>query len=156
MFALLQGSFLTHFTFFGAIPNLVFILFFLLVFFEKFNQSYEVVLLSLVAGGLLDVISPYKYIGPSVILLVLIGILLKKAQSALKNKDDGYPYAYFLPLFVVFLLAYELSLGLYLFFIDPAKIVSNFGLSTIINMTYNSVVASIMFYIYKKCQKYTG
>jgi len=154
-FALLQNSFLTHFNLFGAIPNLVFTLFFLLVFFEKKDPSacaginYYIIFLAITAGFFLDILS-YTYLGPSIVLLIIIGFLLKKTQSLLKNSGDNHPFIYFLPLFIIFLLAYDLLLGLYLYFLDPNKIIISIGIETIFSIIYNSLVASAFFYIYKK------
>ncbi|MCX6718369.1 MAG: rod shape-determining protein MreD [Candidatus Staskawiczbacteria bacterium] len=130
-FALLQSSFLSHFSLFGAVPNLVFILFFLLVFFEEGN-NYQIIIWSAIAGIFLDLFS-YTYLGLSVVLLIIFGFLLKKVQSLLKDTEDKYPFVYFLPLFIISLLAY------------------NFLLRTeiIFSVVYSSVIASVFFYIYR-------
>jgi rod shape-determining protein MreD len=155
IFALLQGSFFTHFNLFGAAPNLVFILFFLLVFFIKKDRSYQIIYLAAIAGVLLD-ISSYTYLGPSIIILMAAGFLLKKTQSLLKNRQDNYPFAYFLPLFVLFFTVYEVSLIVYLRFFDPSHALISFDLKFIIGVIYNSIVASVLFLIYKKWLKTTG
>lgn len=158
LFALLQNSFFVHFNLFGAVPNLVFILFFLLVFFENdprgAPRNYQIIFLAATAGIFLDVFS-YTYIGPSIALLIIIGFLLKNTQTLLKNKEDNNPFIYFLPLFIVFLLVYNLSLGLYLYFLDPNKIMPVFGIGIIFLAIYNTIIASVFFYIYKKCLKFT-
>ena len=146
-FALLQNSFFTHFSFFGAIPNLVFIFFFLLVFFSK-NNSLQVCFFAAVAGFFLDIFS-YTYIAPSIILLLLIGFLLKKIQLSLKNRQDSHPFIYFLPLFIIFLSIYDLLMGLYLYFLDSNKIIMNFGIENIFNVIYSTLIASLAFYLYK-------
>jgi len=149
IFALLQNSFLTHFNLFGAIPNLVFILFFSLVFFDKKDNNYQVILYAVLAGIFLDVFS-YTYLGPSIIILLIIGFLLKGIQMSLKSTEDKHPFVYFLPLFLIFLLAYNFLLGLYLYLLDPNKIILAFGITTIFLLIYNLFIASIFFYIHKK------
>ena len=161
LFALLQNSFLTHFSLFGATPNLVFILFFLFVFFEGVpgvssesflghsSRSYVVILLALAAGFFLDIFS-YTYLGPSIVFLIIISFLLKGTQSLLKSRKDNYPLVYFLPLFVVFWGIYNLLLSLYFYFIDSNKIIISFGTETIFAVIYNLVIASVLFYLYKK------
>ena len=148
-----------HFNFFGAVPNLVFALFFLLVFFsspiknfegdKEKNKTYQIIFIAASAGIFLDVFS-FTYIGPSITLLIIIGILLKKTQTLLKNRKDNYPFVYFLPLFIIFLLAYKLLLGLYLYFLDPNKIIINLGIETIFEVIYSLLIASVLFYINKK------
>ena len=148
-FALLQNSFFTHFSLFGTVPNLVFALFFILAFFEKKNNNYRLLLWALIAGFFLDIFS-YTYIGPSIISLVIIGILLKNTQSLLKIRDEDYPFVYFLPLFITFLLIHELLMGLYLYFLDPNKIITSFDIKTIFYVIYSSIFATIFFFIYKR------
>jgi len=135
VFALLQNSFFTHFNLFGASPNLIFILFFLMVFFGK--KNYPVIFVAITAGIFLDIFSYTYYIGSSIVLLVVIGLLLKKTQLLLKNREDEHPFVYFLPLFVIFLLIYELFLGI-------------FGQLIIFSLIYNLIVASLGFLVFKK------
>jgi rod shape-determining protein MreD len=149
LFILLQNSFLAHFDIFGVSPNLVFVLFFLLVFFEKKDKTYRAIFLAITAGLFLDIFS-FTCLGPSIIVLIIIALLLKKAQSMLKNREDTYPFVYFLPLFIIFFLVYDLLLGLTFYFFDPNKIIISFGTETIFAVIYNSLVASSFFYIYKK------
>jgi len=152
IFALLQNSFLTYFNFFGAVPNLVFILFFLLAYFEK-GDNYQIIFLALIAGAFLDIFS-YSYLGPSIVSLMIVGFLLKKSQALLKNREDNYPFFYFLPLFAIFLLVYNLFLSLCLHFFDPSRLAVNFGFGDVFMIIYNMVLASAAFYIYKKCQRF--
>ncbi len=153
-FALLQSSFFMHFDLFGAVPNLVFIFFFLLVFFEGKARYYQIIFLAIIAGIFLD-ISSYTYIGPSIVLLLIIGLLLKSVQSSLTNRKDNHPFIYFLSLFIIFLLAYDLLMDLYLYFLYPNKIAAILGIKIIFSLIYNSLIASIFFFIYKKCQRFT-
>ena len=48
----------------------------------------------------------------------IIGLLLKKVQSLLKSREEKYPFFYFLPLFSIFFVLYEVSLMFFLRFID--------------------------------------
>lgn len=152
-FALLQNSFLPYFNLFGAVPNLVFIFFSLIIFFEDrpkgFQTNYQIIFWAVTAGFFLDILS-YTYIGPSTVLLIAIGFTLKKLQSLLKNRDDNYPLIYFLPLSIGLLLTYNLLMGLYLYFLDPNKITIAFGLGTLFMVIYNLLAASAFFYLYKK------
>jgi cell shape-determining protein MreD len=168
-FTLLQNSFFPHFNLFGAIPNLVFILFFLLVFFSssteniignkkesrhplrRMSKNYQVIFLAITAGIFLDFFS-YTYLGPSIAIFIIIGFLLKNIQSLLKNKEDSCPFIYFLPLFTFFLLVYDLLSDLYLKFLDSNKIAIVHPLGLVkgaSSIIYNLIIASALFYIYK-------
>lgn len=158
IFTLLQNSFLTHYNLFGANPNLVFILYFVLIFTHKneeiyFKNSYYIVLLSLLAGFLLDVYS-YTYIGPSIIAFIVIGLLLKKIQTMLKNQNDECPFVYFLPLFALFFGIYNIFIELYLQFLISHNIIFIFNWNLLISVVYNLVVASVFLCVYKKWQKH--
>ena len=142
LFALLQNSFFSHFNFFGAVPNLVFTFFFLLLFFDKrTGWSAEIIFYALAGGFFADIFS-YSYIGPSIIIFFLIVFLQKKIRSLLKNTRDPYPIGYFLPLFLIFLAGYDLLMGMM-----P-------GVTAALSVIYNLVVATGLFYLYK-WQKFT-
>jgi rod shape-determining protein MreD len=140
LFALLQNSFFVHFNLFGAFPNLVFIFFFLLLFFDKKKSYFNVIIFSLFAGFFLD-ISSYSYFGESIILLLIIGVLSKKIQSQLQEKEnDKFPFVYFLSLFIFSYIVYDLVLNFNLSWVFLPKII------------YNVLVAGLVFYVYKKLQ----
>jgi rod shape-determining protein MreD len=140
LFALLQNSFFVNFSLLGATLNLVFVFFFLLAFFVPENKNYQVIFLAILAGILLDIYSS-GYLGPSIISLIVIGFLLKGAQSLLKNLNDKYPFAYFAPLFVVFFSMYEV-------------ITMSFDLRFVAGIVYNLLFASIGFVVFKKVKRY--
>ncbi len=153
LLAVLQSSFFVRFNIMGIAPNLVFILFFIIIFFEKNSSYYEIMFWSIVAGFLLDVFS-YSYFGVSIVLLLVIGILLKKAMQSLREKKDKYPIAYFMPLFLVFYIFYDVFSGLFLFFFDPSHIIFSFSWSLLLRTLYNLTVAIFSFYIYKGFVKF--
>ena len=147
---LLQSSFFAHFNFFGAVPNLAFALFFTFAFFAGSDKNYYVIFLAVAAGFFLDIFS-YSYLGISVILLIIIGILLKKMQSSLKNTKNSRPFFYFLPLFVIFFIFYEAMLSLSLYFFHQYKITEFLSWQTLFSLIYNLLFASLLFFI---CQKF--
>jgi rod shape-determining protein MreD len=153
LFALLQSSFLVHFNPYGITLNLVFILFSLLVFFEgpkgHPGNSSQILFLSVTAGFFLDIFS-YTYIGPSIVAFIIIGFLLKKTQSLLKNREDNRPFVYFLPLFLIFFIVYEILLMLFLHFIDSSHALISFDLKFAGGIIYNSLIASVLFFIFKR------
>lgn len=137
LLAILQNSFFVHFNLFGATPNLVFILFFLLVFFEKNNASYKIIFYALFAGLFSDFFLS-TYFGASIIIFLLIGFSVKKIQTLLKERENNqFPLIYFLPLFLVFLV---LHISLF----------EGFSPSLIPETAYNLFTAIIAFYAYKK------
>lgn len=138
-FAVLQNSFLAHFNIYGATPNIIFIFFFLLMFFEGQKSYYQIISWSIAAGFFLDVFSS-SYFGVSIAILLLIGILTKKIVNSLKEKRDEYPLVYFAPLFLGFFISYEIILPLRAF---------NFSWTIYIEIIYNLILAFLGFYIYK-------
>lgn len=149
LFALLQGSFFAHFNVFGSIPNLVFIFFFLLIFFEKQDKFYPAFIWSLAAGFFLDVFF-YTYLGPSIILLIIIGFLIKETKLLLKNRGDGYSFVYFLSLFSVYFIIYQILNMIYLRFFDLSHMPMIFDAKFLSGIFYNLFFASIGFWIFKK------
>lgn len=150
--ALLQNSLLAHFNVSGAVPNLVFILFFTLVFFsfsEKRAFNWDAIFYSAVAGIFLDIFSATIF-GLSVILLLLEAFLIKKAQKALRGwQNDNYPVIYFLALFFVSLIAYYLlSNGLNHFF-GFSGVKTSLSWSFLAESIYNIAFASLIFWVYK-------
>jgi rod shape-determining protein MreD len=150
-FSLLQNAFFVHFSLAGAGPNLVFILFFLTVFFSQKKSGYLIFFYAVVSGLLLDFFT-YAHFGLSVVLLIIIGCLAKKMQMALKEKEDKRPFSQFLPLFLIWLLAYEFSSMLYLRFIDSSHILMGFGAGFFAGIIYNLFMASVFFFIFKNVQ----
>jgi len=141
-FALLQTSFFANFGFFGSLPNLVFILFFLLVFFEDKKSSHLILFYAVISGFFLDVFSA-TYFGYSIIALIIIGILFKKIQNMLsEKKNDKYPIVYFILLFLISFTVYDILLKFALTKFNWASFLSE--------ISYNLLVAIIGFLIYKK------
>ncbi len=158
-FALLQTSFFVHFSLFGVVPDLVFILYFGFTFYSiKKNQLlgnarvYEMVFLAITAGFFLDIFQ-LSYLGLSVLSFLIIGFALIRAQSALMNKDEGYPLSYFLSIFIISLLGYYLLLGLFLNYSSPINIFSFFSYKTFFSIIYDSLFAIVFFYLYRITNK---
>jgi len=134
---ILQTSFLAHFSIFGGVVNLVFVLFFLFTFFEN-PGSYFGVINAILAGFFLDVFS-HTYFGLSIASLALIYFMNKYGIYILDKKKDKFPAIYFVPLFLISFILHNLILNL-----------SSFNLSEII---YNLAVSLLLFYLYKKFAK---
>jgi len=149
LFALLQNSFFIYFNFFGAVPNLVFILYFTLIFFDKKDSYYSAIFYAILAGLFLDVFSAYR-LGISVVLLIIIGLLIKKTQSSLNEKNDNYPFAYFITLFLASFIIYNLLLKISLYFLNPNFIALTLSFKFLAGIIYSLFFSAIGFYISKK------
>src|SRR3989344_5017254 len=83
--SLLQISFLPHFSILGITPNLVFILFFILIFFGKPDEYHQGIFFAFIAGFILDAFSPF-YFGLSILSLLAIYFFMKLAIYFLKER----------------------------------------------------------------------
>jgi len=152
LLALLQNSFFIYFNLFGAIPNFIFVLFFIFVFFSKKNSYYSAIFYAILAGFFLDVFSSVN-LGISVALLIIIGLLIKKIQSSLNEKENNYPFIYFLSLFLISILVYYLSLKACLFFLIPNIINIAIDQKLFAEIIYSLFFAIIGFLVCKKFTK---
>jgi len=146
--ALLQNSFLSHFSLLGSIPNLVFIFFFLLVFFNKTGSIYEMIFWAVLAGFFLDVFS-YSYIGPNIILFLVVGYLSKETQLMLKNRNDKFPPGYFISLFLIFLVGYKIFISLFLYCSGTATSLEILSTNLLAGLFYNLIFAMAGFGIFR-------
>lgn len=137
-FAILQNSFLPHFNIFGITPNFILIFYFLLIFFEKTDKFYLGTFGAVVAGFFLDILS-HSFFGISIVLLLAMMVLIKKALQLLWNRAGEYSVFYFLPLFIAYIMFY------YIFLAD-----FNVSWILIVAVTYNLAFALFGFYICKK------
>lgn len=139
--ALIQNSFFVHFNILGAVPNFIFILFFILIFFSSREKiySWENLFYSFVAGFFLDIFY-FSYFGRAFAVLMLISLIVKKLFSFLKQRKDKYPVIYFVPLFLIFFIIYDVltGIGWHMFWLFLIKI------------AYNLIFAILGFYVYKK------
>jgi len=153
--ALVQANFLSHLTVMGIAPDLVFVIFFTLIFFEpsshkastghrKSNRYYEGVFYTVAAGLILDLYSVQPF-GMALASLLAIYIITKISSYFLKENRHQFPVFYFVP---VFLLALVLYTGIFelltnfryaTFFVDK---------STTISGLYNAGFALAAFYLY--------
>jgi len=144
--SLLQYSFFPLFSINGVIPNLVLILVCLWNFFEKTDDNFGI-LLGIEAGFFLDVFSS-NFFGTSIVLLLIISIIFKKAHRMLKESQEKHPFVYFLPLFIFCLIFYNLFLKLNAVFFLNSSLQFNLTFF-LINLGYNMVLAIIGFYLFK-------
>lgn len=108
MLALLQASFFSGLHILGAVPNLVFILLFCLVFFSE-QKFWEYILWAVVAGFFLDIYSSF-YFGISIIALLIVCYIERYFIGLLRRLSEKYPLVYFVPMFIICLVGYNLVL----------------------------------------------
>lgn len=151
-FALLQNSFFVYFNFLGSVPNFVFILYFTLIFFEKKDGYYATIFYAILAGLFLDIFSANS-LGISIALLIIIGLLTKKIQSLLNEKKEDYPFGYFISLFLISFLVYDLLFKACIYFLNPNFIALYFNFKFLAEILYSLIFAAISFFIFKKLLK---
>ena len=134
-----QTSFLPHFSVMGSTLNSIFILYFIVVFFEEPQKYIQGIFSAAAAGFFLDIFSS-SYFGASVASLLIVGLALKYTLSLLKKTKDRYPIVYFAPLFILSFVVYN--------FLSAIAVYFNWVF--LVEIIYNLAVALLGFYIYKK------
>lgn len=146
--AILQTSFLVHYNIMGTMPNLVFILFFLIVIFEDSQKYIQGIFSAIVAGFFLDALS-FSYFGVIIILLLIFAFALKQLLSLLRKRRDKHPIIYFVPLFILAFVIYNLFLTTAIYFLNSPQIMPCLSWVFLIEIIYNLIFALFGFYIYK-------
>ena len=145
--SILQNSFLQYFRI-GIGLDLVFIMFFILIFFEE-KGSYDIGFWSsIIAGFFLDIFS-LNYFGLSIIVLLVIYSLEKLSVYLIRQRDYKFSILSFTYLFLAsFLLYIILSYFIYPLLGSRSEFSFNFG--NLFGIIYNLVFAYIGFYAYRK------
>ncbi len=157
--ALLQNSFLPYFNIMGVVPNLIFILFFILIFFsvrekveDNFNQYYDGFFISIFAGFFLDIFSSIylpdgrQVLGISIIYLLIVYLLVKISMYFLRERQDKYLIFYFLSIFLFSFFIYNIFLNL---LSNNFSLALDFNRAIFISFLYNLILAYSGFYIHK-------
>lgn len=135
LLALVEHSFLPHFTIFQASPNLVFISVFFLNFCEKEKSKFG--LFAAFLGGLfLDIYSSF-YFGFFTFLLLLIALLIKKAKIIIHSSW-----------LISFPLIFTAAFLVFKFFSLVANPYLNL-FTTLTQFFYNFIIASLIFLIFQ-------
>lgn len=143
--SIFQNGFLPHFNIMGAFPNLIFIVFFILIFFESKSQL-EGFFIAIIAGFFLDIFLSSDF-GVSIILLLLIYFFANTTKHFLRDGQNRYLAACFSITFAASYLLYYFLLYLVFTF---HHIESSFGLVTVVGLLYNLLFAVAGFYLYEK------
>lgn len=140
-FVLLQASFLPHFAIAGQSPNLVFILFFILVF---LNEDYLFFLVA-IAGFFLDIFF-FPHMGITLFVLYAIWGLQKANRHFFKKSQEDYLVLNFLASFTAAFLFYNIVL-VFLSFVFHFPF--SFSWTFLIGLAYNLIFAAIGFLLFK-------
>jgi len=143
IFALLQISFLPYIDMTLAMPNMVFILFSILIFFGRKEEGFFT---AAVAGFFSDLFLP-SYFGISIISLLAIYFFQRFTNHFFTKDQNEYLIFHFIAIFSVSFIVYHVLL--YAFsIIFHVEFHSAWGV--IISLIYNLMFATVGFYIYKK------
>lgn len=132
---LLQYSFLPHFSIMGIVPNILFILFFLFLFFGENTSHFDVILTTFTIGFFMDIFSPH-YFGAKTLFLLILLFLLKTIMHFVQERQEKYFLIYFITLFLVAFTLYSAILEF-----TTLK-------SLLIALVYNTSLVTISFFIY--------
>lgn len=130
--AIVQSSFWPYLAIAKTVPNLIFIVFFIIIFFEKNSEYMLGFFMALLAGFLLDIILSLNF-GISIASLLVIYIVYKIVSRFLKEAQGKSLTLYFAGMFSVAFLVYHVIAG------TP----------TIYGLLYSLAMAMIGFYFYK-------
>lgn len=145
IFGIIQNSFLSHINIAGAVPNLIFILFFVSVFLGDFQGFYESIFISILAGLIIDLFSPF-YFGSGIVSFLLIGFFIKTVLHFMEKRQDGYLLFYLVPLFLISLVVYDLLIRIFLDF-SHTPFTANYIF--FIELAYNLALTIVVFFIYQ-------
>ncbi len=101
LLAILQISFFSHFSILGQIPNLILSVLFLLVFFEKADETF--LLPGIFFAGFFSDIFSSRLLGISILILGLDVLLMKKVLKNVKKQN----VLVFIFLFLLFAIFYQ-------------------------------------------------
>ena len=145
----LQASLLFHFNAIAYSLNLIFVLYYLIVFFQEPRKHKYGIFSAIVAGFFLDILS-LSYLGTSIVSLLVIAFISKYILFSLKKPKGEYPISYFIPLFILsFFMSYLLTFAID-YFLHPISTAPFIRKTLLMDITYNTIIAVFGFYIFKK------
>ena len=143
--ALLQASFFPYFAVAGAIPNLVFAIFFILIFFESKDGAAESLFTAVAAGFFLDMFLP-SFIGLGIGIFLIMYVVDKLAMNFFNRTGEDNLVFYFIGTFCASFVVYSaLVYGASLLFGFEFLV----GAPTLVSLAYSLVFAIPGFYLAK-------
>lgn len=122
--------------------DFIFILFYLLVFFEKHHNYPAFIFFAFLAGILRDIFS-FDYIGLSSIIFLAIAFSVKRLQAVFNIRKDDYSLPNFMMFFLVSFIVYSI-LSAFLFHANTGPILSLYFFKQLV---YNALAAALLFVI---------
>lgn len=150
LFFIIQTAFLPRFSATGAVPNLVFALFFIIIFFEKKEENKHNFFPEIITGFFLD-IPLLSYFGLSTVSLLIVYFFKKVADYFLKDARGKYVILYFTFLFSTCFILYNISMYLLSSLLGFRF---GFNLQTFQSLAYSLIFACAGFYVYGKLADY--
>ena len=151
VFTVLQSSFFSHFSLFGAIPNLVFIFFVLLLFHGKKFDAKQA-FLAIFGGMCADFFSGVTLGTSSLIFLIIAFVVSKISESTLEKKWEKN-IVFFLLFFSILNVVYLALFDIFFAWQEKNILMINFGKEFVFTIIYNLILSIAGFYLYKNVQK---
>jgi len=146
IFSLLQASFFPYFTIGGAVPSLVFTLYFIIIFFEHPQNRVAGVWTAVIAGIISDMFLAAPF-GVSIAAFLIIYLLHAAGSYFLRSGQSRHLVFYFIGMFSVLFLAYR---GLLYLTGGFFKFDSGLDTTMVISLAYSLMFAIIGFYVGQK------
>lgn len=146
--AIIQSSFLFYLNIMESTPNLIFILFFIIIFFESQNEYNLGFFTAIIAGLFLDIHFSF-YFGISIISLLIIYFLKKIAAHFFEEGNKKFSLFYFIPLFLISFLLYGAIMYLFSLLLKSQSHFI-FDSNALFYVLYNLIVAIVGFYPYRR------
>lgn len=143
---LFQASFLPYFGIMTIIPNVLFILFFLIAFLKEEKDYYYELFVIITAGFFLDIFSDNR-LGVSIISLFVLYLLIQFTRHLLQEHQDEYFVGYYVLSFLICLFVYGFFVQL---LSHPLGMGMNVGIPTVVQILYNVTVALAGLYAYEE------
>lgn len=150
IFFFAQTIFLPRFNIISSVPNFVFVLFFLIIFFEEKKGYDHNFFPAFVAGFFLD-IYPLSYFGLSIVLLSVVHFFKETADYFLEKTQGKYIIFYFISLFSACFVLYDVLIYFLSFLLNFQF---NFGWRTLQSLAYSLIFAIAGFYVWKTISDY--
>lgn len=153
--AVIQNNFLPYFAIMGAIPNLIFILFFTVIFFQNNDKiyswqnifSFENIFIIAAAEFFLDVFSNH-YFGFYAISLIVVYIFINFSNHFFRDQENKNLFIYFICLFLAAFIIFKSLVSVLQY-----HFILYLNLSILADLAYNLIFAFAVFYGYNLFRK---
>jgi|GEM_PF-5379075 len=140
---LLQMSFLPGLMPFGIVPNLAFVIYFCVIFFEDPSRYQDGLMVTIAAGFFLDVFFSPMF-GVAIGSLLAIYALVKVSYHFLNDQQGPLLFFSFVILFVIGIVAYSAAIE----YATGSPIIGN-SAALLVTVAYNLLAACLGFYGYQ-------